>query len=198
VIQLDVRANIWKAEIFLRATQKGVARATARALNRTMVPVRAEAARRLQDERNLRLGEIKKQMRIERATVGRLFAKLTVSGKAISIRHFSRLRFERTSGKIVGITGISAKIRKADRYKLLKRHGNKAFTNPRIGGGLAIVYRKTRKRLPISAWAPVPGLPRVLVQAKIAEALKAVASTTFSKRIREELNYIVNVAKKAA
>lgn len=195
MIRLDVRADVKQVQLFLVATQQGVKRATARALNRTMVTVKADAARRLQEERNLTIGEIKKQMRTDNATVGRLFAKLTVSGKPISIRHFSRLRFDRANGKVIGVSGISAKIRKVDRYKLLRRHGNKAFTNPKIGGGLAIVYRTTKKRLPISAWAPVPGLPRVLVQAKIAEALKDVASTTFKKRIAEELNYIVNVAK---
>lgn len=198
MIQLDVRADIKKVQLFLRATQQGTKRATSRALNRTMVTVQAEAARKLQEERNLRIGEIKKQMRIEGATVAKLVAKLTVSGKPISIRHFSRLRFDRMGGKVTGISGISAKIRKADRYKLLRRHGNKAFTNPKIGGGLAIVYRKTKKRLPISAWAPVPGLPRVLVQTKISEALKDVALTTFKKRIAHELQYEIDQAKRKA
>lgn len=198
MIKLDIRADIKKAQLFLRATEQGTKRATARALNRTMTTVRAEAARKLQEERNLTIGEIKKQMRVDRATVSRLVAMLTVSGKPITMRHFSRLRFDRANGKVVGVGGISAKIRKADRYKLLRRHGNKAFTNPKIGGGLAIVYRKTKKRLPISAWAPVPGLPRVLVQTKIAEALKDVAVTTFRKRIAEELNYEINVAKSKA
>jgi hypothetical protein len=200
VIKVDVRADFKKAHIFLSsiAGANGVKRATARALNRTLTTVRAEAARRLQEERNLRIGEIKKQMRIERATVAKLWAKLTVSGKPISIRHFSRLRLDRANGKVIGVGGITAKIRKADRYRLLRRHGNKAFTNPKIGGGLVIVYRTTKKRLPISAWAPVPGLPRVLVQAKIAEALKEVATSTFKKRYVEELNYIINVAKAKA
>jgi hypothetical protein len=167
----------------------------ARVYLRSLSTVQAEAARRLQAERALRIGEIKKQMRIDRATVQKLVARVSVSGKPISMRHFSRLRFDRTNGKVIGVTGISAKIRNEDRFKLLRRHGNKAFTNPKIGGGLAIVYRTTKKRLPISAWAPVPGLPRVLVQAKVMEALKALANDTFDKRLRHELEYEISRAR---
>lgn len=200
MIEVNVRADFKKVDIFLKALAgpEGTKRATARALNRTLTTVQARAARELQEKRNLRIGEIKKQMRQDRATVRRLIAKLTVSGKPISIRHFSRVRFDRANGKVVGVSGYSAKILKSDRYKLLRRHGNKAFTNPKIGGGLAIVYRKTKKRLPISAWAPVPGLPTVLVQQKIADALRSVATTEFPKRLRAELNYIVNVAQRKA
>lgn len=195
MIQVDVRADIKKVQIFLKATEQGTKRATARALNRTATTVRAEAARMLQEKRNLPISIIKRAMRIVRATVGRLTASVVVSGRPISMRNFSRLRFERMGGKITGISGISAKILKADRYKLLQRHGNKAFTNPKIGGGLPIMYRRGKSRLPISSWAPVPGLPTVLVQRKIADALRAVASAMFRERIKAELNYEINVAK---
>ena len=200
MIHVDVRTDFRAARIYLRhlSTDQGIKRATARALNRTATSVRAEAARMLRQKRALRIGDIKKAMRIVRATTKKLVAEVVVSGKPISIRHFSRLRFERMGGKRTGISGISAKILQADRAKLLRRHGNKAFTNPRIGGGLAIVYRKGKQRLPISAWAPVPGLPTVLVQEKIASALKLLATSMFKERLKDELNYEINVARRKA
>lgn len=198
MIQIDVRADIKQAQIFLRATEKGAKRATARAINRTLTTVRAEAARLLQEKRALPIGQIKKQMRIKRATAQNPVGAVVVSGKPISIRHFSRLRFERMGGKRTGISGISAKIEKGSRAYLLKRHGNKAFTHPKIGGGLAIVYRRGKSRLPISAWAPVPGLPRVLVQSKIVAAIRNVVAAVFPVRMKAELNYEINVAKNRA
>ena len=195
MIHIDVQADIKKAQLFLRATQKGVARATARALNRTATTVRAEAARMIQEKRALNISVIKKAMRITRATTHRLEAAVVVSGKPISMRHFSHIRLARTKGKVTGVTGISARILKGDRLKLLTRHGNKAFTNPSIGGGLAIVYRKGKRRLPISAWAPVPGLPTVLVQSKIVDAIRKVVAVVFPERMKAEMNYEINVAK---
>lgn len=195
MIEIDVRVDVRKAQVFLRATQQGARLATARAINRTLTSVRAEAARMLQEKRNLPISQIKKQMRVVRATAQKPEGAVVVSGKPISIRHFSRLRMERMGGKTTGISGISAKILKAGRATLLRRHGNKAFTNPKIGGGLAIVYRTTKKRLPISAWAPVPGLPKVLVQNQIVAALRKVVATMFPERMKAELNYEINVAK---
>lgn len=198
MIELDVRVDIKKAQLFLRATEQGAKRATARALNRTAVTVRAEAARMLQEKRALNIGTIKKAMRINRATTQRLEAAVVVSGKPISIRHFSRIRLARTNGKVTGVSGISARILQGAPLKLLQRHGNKAFTSPKIGGGLAIVYRRGKSRLPISAWAPVPGLPKVLVQSKIVAAIRKVVGDVFPKRMAEELNYEINVAKRRA
>jgi hypothetical protein len=198
VIELDVRVDIKKAQLFLRATKEGTARATSRALNRTATTVRAEAARMIQEKRALNISVIKKAMRINRATTKRLEAAVVVSGRPISIRHFSSLGLARTNGKVTGITGISARILRGGPRRLLMRHGNKAFTNPKLGGGLAIAYRTGKSRLPISSWAPVPGLPTVLVQSKIVAAIRKVVAEVFPKRLKEEMNYEINVAKRRA
>lgn len=186
MIGLDVKADVKKVQLFLRSlSSQGTKRATSRALNKTGVTVRAEAARRIQQKRNLRIGEIKKQMRLERATVNKLLTTVTVSGRPISIRHFA------TAGK----RGVTVKIERGGKRTRLQRNGNKAFINAAWRPGVFV--RKSKRRLPIVAWPPVPGLPTVLVQDQIVQALKQLASETFQKRFREEMNYEIQKAKRA-
>lgn len=184
MIQLDIKVDARDARVFLRSAQTGVAKATARALNKTMTPVRAEAARRLQEQRNLPISQIKKAMRVVRATPQYLASTLVVSGRPISIRHFANH----------GKRGVTVKIERSGKRTLLRRGSIKAFVNPKWRPGVFI--RKGKSRLPIEAWPPVPGLPRVLVQDRIMAALRSVVVDVFPKRMREELHYELNVAKR--
>jgi hypothetical protein len=190
LIHIDVRADIRQAQIFLRelAGEKGTARATSRALNRTATTVRADAARLMQKKRALRIGVIKQSLSIHRATVFNLEARVTTSGKAIPIRHFSN----------VGKRGVTARVEPGTKRVLLRRHGNKAFTTPYLGGGVTVFVRRGRSRLPIAKWSPVPGLPTVFVQSHITRALKAVVASVFPRRFKEEMNYEINKAKARA
>lgn len=198
MIHVDVRADIHKVQIYLRACRDGGARATSRALNRTATTVRAEAARLIQGKRALNIGTIKKALRVERSTSKSLLAKVIASGRPISIRHFSRLSFDTIKGKRTGVRGVSLRILKKDRARIARKYGNKAFTSPKIGGGLPIMVRTGPKRLPIEAWTPVPGFPTVFVQETIAAAMRRVAVQSFRSRLKAELNYELNVAKRKA
>jgi hypothetical protein len=44
----------------------------------------------------------------------------------------------------------------------------------------------------------VPGLPTVFVQGHIVRALKAIVSSVFPRRFREEMNYEISKAKAKA
>jgi hypothetical protein len=183
VIDISVKADIRRATAFLRAVEKSVVpRATARALNRTATSVRAEAAREMQKKRALRIGVIKGAMFMKRASTKNLTATVGVSGQPIPIRHFAR----------VGIRGITVTIQKGSKRRLLQRNGNKAFTNPRLGGGLSIFVREGKKRLPISKWRPVPGLPHVFVQNAVLNALRRVVDRVFPPRLEHELKYEIS------
>lgn len=186
LITVDAKnATLFFAEI----GQVACKRAAVRALNRTLITSRNHAAKLLQEDRALNLSAIKRQMSIERATTQRLNAKIIVKGGPISIRNFASLRFETIKGKRTGITGITYKIRKNDRRKLLRRGNRKAFTNPAIGGGVTIFVRKGPRRLPIEKWPPVPGLPHSLVKAKIEQAIRARAVEYFAQRYAQEVRY---------
>lgn len=185
-----MRADIRSAQIFLRelggAGANGTKRAAARALNRTGITVRAEAARLIQQKRALRIGEIKKALSLKRATVNNLVATVTATGASISIRHFARH----------GVRGVTVRIEKGGKRTRLMRYGNKAFINPVWRPGVFV--RTTKKRLPIEAWPRVPGIPRVFVQRAIIDAMKRVVATVFPPRIRHELQYEISRARAKA
>lgn len=184
-IEVDLRADIKQATLFLTAVERGSTRkALPRALNKTATTVRADAARRLQERRSLKIGVIKGAMRIERATITKHRAAVVVSGKPIPIRHFSR----------AGDRGVTVRITRGAKRHRLMRHGNKAFSNSKFAGG-NIFVRTGRSRLPISKWAPVPGLPRVLVQKEIVAALRRVIAQTFPRRLEEELRFEISKAR---
>lgn len=179
MIRIDIRPELADVERMLREMSPTARRATSRAINRTLTTVRAEAARQVREQRNLPIREIRRQMRIDRATPAALSGSIVVTGRPIPIRHFAR-----SSSR-----GVSAKVTRKGRAVLLRREGRKAFRNPAVGGGLPVLYRVSSKRLPIRAWPPVPGIPRVLVQDRIVAALRALAHTTFRSRIASELRF---------
>lgn len=181
VVENTLRRGITK---FLLKTETAANRATVRTLNRTVTTVRAEAARLIQEKRNLPIAEIKKSMSVRRATVLVPYAVLTVRGKAISMRHFAN----------AGKRGVTVRIEKGAKRTRLTRYGNNAFINAPWRPGVFV--RKGKSRLPIVAWPPVPGLPTVLVQEGIKTALLAVAARSFKARINAELNYELNVKGK--
>jgi hypothetical protein len=184
VIKVTAKADFRGAKLFVEAVDKAGQRASARALNRTMTTVRAEAARLIQQKRDLPIGEIKKSMQVQRATAHNLIAVLKVSGRPISMRHFAN------GGK----RGVTVRIEKGSKRTLLTRYGNKAFINPVWRPGVFV--RKGKSRLPIVSWPPVPGLPTVLLQEQVYGALKALASRAFESRIGAELNYELSVMRK--
>lgn len=189
MIQIDVTAYIQGASLFLRDVPPACRRAASRALNRTVTTTRATAARLLQAERNMLMGAIKSQMFVKRSTAKNLVAKIGVRGGPIAIRHFAFLRYETIKGQRTGISGITYKVRKSDRRKLLKRGNRKAFTNPALGGGVSIFVREGPTRLPIVKWSPVPGLPHVLVSKAVETAIRTTAVQTFVKRYDQEVRY---------
>lgn len=190
MIHIDVRADIRSAQVFLRelAGERGTARATSRSLNRTATTVRAEAARLMQKKRALRIGVIKNAMSIKRSTAVDLVAIVTTSGRPIPIRHFANM----------GQRGVTARVVPGSKRVLLRRRGNKAFTTPHLGGGTTVFVRQGSGRLPIVKWPAVPGLPTVFVQGHIVRALKAIVSSVFPRRFREEMNYEISKAKAKA
>lgn len=189
MIEIDVSTYINGATMFLKEMEPSCRRAAYRALNRTATTVRADAARLLQGERALLIGTIKSQMFVKRATLRNLRAKIGVKGGPISMRHFAYLRFETTKGQRTGISGITYKVKKADRRKLLKRGNRKAFTNPMLGGGVTIFVRRGPSRLPIMKWAPVPGLPHSLVSNAVETAIRTTAVRVFQQRYDHEVRY---------
>lgn len=189
MIRIDVSADFKEVEKMFRELGPGVERAAVRALNKTARAIRAQAARKIQQERNLKIGVIKKSLNLSRARKGRLVATITASGKPIPIRHF---------GARQSRLGVSVKIRKGGKLVRLRRHGNKAFINASSKLGPNVFVRKGRSRLPVQKWPPVPGIPSVFAKEKIISALKRSAGELWQKRFREEVRFEIRKAERRA
>jgi hypothetical protein len=186
--KFDVKADFREVQRMFKELGPGVNRATSRAINKTATPVRNEAAKQIQQKRNLNLGVIKKELRLFRATYNRLTASIVATGKPIPIRHFKANQTRH--GVTVAITkGRGNRVR-------LQRHGNKSFMVARLGNNVFV--RQTKRRLPIMKWTPVPGIPTVFVQKHLLDAMTKVASTVFPKRFREEINFEIQRAQAKA
>jgi hypothetical protein len=188
MLKMTIRVDTRQAEAYLKrlAGPQGTRTAIARALNRTATTVRDRAAREIYAKRNLKLSTIKQGIEIRRATTNRLAAMIVASGQPISIRHFAN----------VNKRSITAKVSRTGPRVLLRANGNKAFTNPRLGAGVTIFVREGRKRLPIKAWPKVSGIASVFSQQRLERLMREVAATTFQQRLRHELAWIIERAKR--
>lgn len=187
-VKFDVKADFREAEKYLREIPSAAKRAASRAINKTTTTVRAVSAREIQQKRNLKIGVIKQQLRVDRARPNRLFARITASGKPISIRHFGARQTRK---------GVTVKIEKAGRRTALQKYGNKSFRNLGFAKGRVFV-RKDKARLPIQAWPRVSGIPSVFVQRQVEAAMQKSARTTWTKRFREEINFELRKAEARA
>lgn len=187
-IRFDVKADFREVEKLMRQLGPGAKRAASRAINKTTTTVRAVSAREIQQKRNLKIGVIKKRLRVDRARPNRLFATITASGKPISIRQF---------GARVTRKGITVKIGRGTRRIALQKYGNKSFRNQGFAKG-SVFVRQGRARLPIEKWPPVSGLPSVFLQQQVEAAMQKAARTTWTKRFREEINFELRKAEARA
>lgn len=189
MIRIDVQADLREVEKMFRGLGPGVDRAAARALNKTAITVRAQAARDIQQKRNLKIGTIKQSLKIRRARHNRLSVEIEATGKAIAIRHFGA----RQSGK-----GVTVKILRKGKRTVLRKFGNKAFISKKASMGGNVFVRTTAKRLPIVKWPGVPGIASVFEQKQIEQRMRREARKIWPKRLRQELNFeIEKVAAKA-
>lgn len=187
-VSLDVRSDFRQVRRLFAELGPGVSRAASRALNKTATSVRADVAREIQKKRNLRIGVIKKQLKLKRATKNYLLASIEASGEPIAMRHF---------GANATKKGVTVRITKGTKRIALTKYGNKSFIVPGFAGN-NIFVRKTKKRLHIVEWQRVPGIPTVFLQEKIREGMESNARTVWDKRFKEEINYEIQKASNQA
>ena len=182
-VSFDVRADVAQVRKMFAKLGPGVDKATARAINKTAVSVRAKAASEVQKHRNIKISEIKNALSLQRATSKarhvRLVATITARGRPIPIRLF---------GARLTRFGVTVLIRKGGRRQRLVRRGIRSFNRPGFAGGNVFV-RESKKRLPISKWPPVPGIPTVFLQKKVVDVMQRQSASVFRRRFNEEIRY---------
>lgn len=176
-LRIDVRHNLREVEISLGELAGNIRdKAVVRALNRTATTIRAEAAREIKAEYNLKVGEIKGQMRIDNATAALLRSRVVVSGKPMSLSDFAPRQNSQ---------GVTVLIKRGQR-KLI-RH---AFLLNRPGGS-PVFIRLGKARLPIKKLFTL-SLPSAFTNDKVMSALKRVAGKRFPEAFAQEARYYLS------
>lgn len=142
-MQLSVKTNLKEVQAMFRQFPGQVRAAAVAALNKTARSTKTQMYKRIRQRRTLNVSasEIKSMLHVFYAFTRRLTAGVSISGKPISLSHF-KIKKQRT--------GILANVINEGYRGPVSKYGNKAFTNPGLGGGTAVFVRQTSKRLPLS------------------------------------------------
>lgn len=153
--------------------------AASRALNRTATTVRAEAARMIGHDYNMKISAAKGQMEIRRATKNDLRAAVQVSGRPIPLIEFDARQVR--AGVSVKVKGTRKVVSHA--FIATMKTGHKGVY-VRIGppGDLA-------PRLPIKQLYSL-SLPVAFTQKQIVDALLTVATERFAETMAQEVRFI--------
>jgi hypothetical protein len=160
----------------LDVRQKLIPAAASRAINKTLTNVRTEANKQIREERALSASTVRNALAIKRATKLLLIGELIASGRPIPLREYQARQTK---------AGVTVKVSPGGR-KLVSHAGNKGFIVSKIGGH--VFAREGKSRLPIKKLYG-PSIPSTFIKAKVLAALDRVASSSWQKRIAEELRY---------
>lgn len=209
MISIDVQGDARRATLMLSSFRGGIARATARALNRTGVTVRAAASRAVARDSGLRVTEVKKRILLRRATKSVLVARIEARGGVTLPLMLFRPR-QTASGVTVSIGARVVAIAHA----FIKPAGGRpagvylrtmpgAAEQRRPGGVLYTnaegAYRRSRRQgiravngmdLPISQLR-AEGVPLWFMKTAVSGALQQIARERFAIVMQQELRFEV-------
>lgn len=184
MIQLNIRSDIRQAERFLTNLRKNaVKKAAARAINDTLITLRAEGSREIKaDHPALKISEIKKNMVMKKAHQYNLVGRLSTSGRPLSM-----LLFRPTRGsKRVGVKARIGHARGQLDYQGRKAFRIRAFADEvfvrRFGRGRQV--RRLRG----------PSMPGVFRAQGVK--FKRIAQNRWQVRFNHQLKYEIEIAKR--
>lgn len=175
-IKLDVRADIKEAQALFRHLGPGVAKAAARALNDSIVTVRAEGARAIKRQHPaMRVGDIKKEMNVKKAYHRHLVASVDTTGKPLSLLSFKA----RDTRK-----GVTAQVGR--KRHTVEMQGRKAFFIPKYGGEVFVRRAATGRQIRRVRGVSMPSVFRARSD-EFEEIAKKRWAVTFPNRLRFEI-----------
>lgn len=184
MIQLDIKADIRKAERFLTNLRKNaMKKAAARAINDTLVTLRAEGSREIKAKHPaLKIGDIKRKILTKRAYYLNLRGSINTNGAPLSMLLFNPSGGTRT--KRGRVTPLRARI--GQTRSVIEYQGRKAF---RIGAfkNEVFVRRSAKGRRVRSLRGPsMPGVFRAQNDRMMVIATKRWG-VAFQNRLRYEI-----------
>lgn len=183
MIGLDLRLDVRSAERFLKNLRKNaVKKAAARAINDSLVTVRAEGARAIKREHPaMKIGDIKANMVTDRAHYWVLTGRVRTKGRPLSLLVFQA----RPTKK-----GVTARIGTGKR-RLVNYHGRKGFKVDKYGG--EIFVRRFAKGRQIRRYRG-PSMPGVFRARR--EEFVVIAQKRWAVTWPNRLKYEIEMAKK--
>ena len=190
-MEINVRHDLRRLELALNAYPKEALAAGVRAINRTLIKVRAESARRLKVfYHGLMIGTIKKRLKVRRARRADPIGWLDFSGKRFSLygefgmvaRKGARgqwgVRFRKLPWRIETVSGEVVSKEMLDR----------AFRQRGTAGRASVFARRNAQRLSHEVLV-APGLARALVEGNIESTLLRIGRMHFHGVFAKELKY---------
>jgi hypothetical protein len=193
MMQVDISADLSRAREKALRLQNAIDPAAARAANRTVVTVRAEAVKRLRPEYpGLKAGQLRVRMKLTNARRDALVAKVTFSGRRISLYGNFNMR---TQGKFGVKFGLAPwRVEDLDGEAIPPEMLARAFRNRLKRGGRATAFaRWGKKRYPLAVLV-APGLAKAVVERKIEAALEALGRSRFRAAFAQELRFALSRA----
>jgi Prophage minor tail protein Z (GPZ) len=187
-MQINVKTNADKVVMeFLAAGRDMRDRAVASALNKTVTQARTAASREIRGAGyNLKAGDVKKAMRMQRATSGQLRASLIASGRPIPLFKYSA----RATAK-----GVSVSVMKG--RKLIAGAFIATMPNGRRGVFVRDMTKARHPRTKKNKYADLPikelygpSIPAALANAKVQDALLTIMNEKFPKILEHECKWL--------
>ena len=183
-MRLDIRADIKDAQRFLRVTQKGVARAASRAINDSLVTVRAEGARAIKAQHPaMRIGDIKANMAIDRVHPSNLEGQVRTKGRPLSLLLFQARQTKR---------GVTARIG-AGKRQLVNYHGRKGFKVKKYGDEVFVRAYPKGRQIRRFRGPSMPGVFRAQ-----GKRFKEIAQRRWAVTFPNRMKYEIEKAKRQA
>lgn len=180
-MELNVRSDIKSVLSMLDETQQFIVpKAAARAINKTMTTVNAQAARDIKKDigGKLSISEIKVGLTKTTAKAKALYASLYAKGRRIPL-----IKIDPSASQ--DATGVNYKTGKG------RGHVQHAFIATMKSGHKGVFKRKGSTRLPIKELHG-PSLPKVFTNDVIMKAMERVAGERWAKVFQQELSYELN------
>jgi len=183
----------------LAGIKNGRARALTRAINRTLITVRAEAARAVAQDTGLKVTAVKKAMKIANATFSTLTGGVLVTGKRIPLIEFGAKGPRPSRGRRgSAVTASTGPGRSRQSYPGAFIATVKAGTRGEIHEGIFVRRLPSLRRsvgsrgfnLPIKQLFG-PSLPKVAANAAVVAAVRAVADEALQKNLDHEVKFLL-------
>ena len=184
-IGFSVRVDLRGLQLALANVKNGVPRAATRAINRTLVTVRAEAAREIAADIGVPVRQVTPSLPITKATFTTLTGAIVIDDKRrIPLGELNPQGPEPSRGKGQGVS-----------YSLggSRRRIPTAFLATMKSGHRGVFKRKGTKRLPIQELFG-PSIQRVAAKRTILDAVKRLGAATLAKNLQHEVSFLLTGA----